>query len=68
MIILLALALNFLKTFRFLIYHLHHILEISSTCMYLEAVSNNEVNDIILNLNNASPGWDNISAKIVQQT
>ena len=36
--------------------------------MYLEAVSNNEVKDIILNLNNASPGWDNISAKIVKQT
>ena len=35
--------------------------------MYLEAVSNNEVKDIILNLNNASPGWDNISAKIVNK-
>ena len=36
--------------------------------MYLEAVSNNEVKNIILNLNNASPGWDNISAKIEKQT
>ena len=34
--------------------------------MYLEAVRNNEVMDIILN--KSSPGWDNISAKIVKQT
>ena len=32
--------------------------------MYLEAVRNKEIRDIILN--NASPGWDNISAKIVK--
>ena len=35
---------------------------------YLEAVSNNEVKDIMLNLNNASPRWDNISTRIVKQT
>ena len=36
--------------------------------MYLKAVSNNEDKDIILNLNNANPGWDNISDRIVKQT
>ena len=68
MIILSALALNFLKTFRFIIYHLHaYIRNNNVSSMYLEAVSNNEVEYIILNLNNASPGWNNISA-IVKQT
>ena len=61
MIILSALALKFLKTFRFIIYYLHHIVEINKYIFHVLrncVLRNNEVRDIILN--NASPGWDNI--------